>query len=323
MTTPLRTVYFGSPEFAVPPLQALLSDPAFDVQLVVTQAPKGQSPVERLARGHGVPIYKPDSLRSAGARQPLVDAAADLFVVAAFGLIFRQRTLDIPRFGALNIHPSPLPRYRGASPIMAAVLEGDQQTGVCLMAMDTGIDTGDVVSFEPVVVAQDDTTESLGARLADVAATQLVRDAPRWVSGELRAMPQVGAASLTRTLTKADGQIDWTRPAAELERHVRAMWPWPRAWTTVDDTTLQVIEARVTSEDASGRQPGETIFERKRLLVATGDGALELLTVEPAGRKVMPAGAYLNGRRAPVGRLGSGASLQRPPLVAPLPGDRG
>lgn len=323
MTPPLRTVFFGSPEFAVPPLQALIADPAFNVRLVVTQAPKGQSPVERVARAHGIAVYKPDSLRSAEARRPLVDTDADLFIVAAFGLIFRQRTLDIPRFGALNIHPSPLPRYRGASPIMAAVLEGDRETGVCLMAMDTGIDTGDVVSFEPVVVAEDDTTESLGARLANVAAAQLVRDAPCWIRGELRATPQAGPASLTRTLTKADGQIDWMRPAVELERHVRAMWPWPRAWTTVDDTTLQVIEARATSDDPTGRQPGETILERKRLVVATGDGALELVTVEPAGRKIMPATAYLNGRRTSIERLGSGVPLQRPPLVTPIHGDNG
>ncbi|MBL8126366.1 MAG: methionyl-tRNA formyltransferase [Chloroflexia bacterium] len=321
--TPLRTLYFGSPEFAVPPLRALLADPAFDVRLVVTQAPRGQSPVERVARDQGVPVYKPDSLRSAEARQPLVEADADLFIVAAFGLIFRQRTLDIPRYGALNIHPSPLPRYRGASPIMAAVLEGDPETGVCLMAMDTGIDTGAVVSFEPVIVANDDTTESLGARLAAVAAQQLVRDAPRWVNGELRATPQVGAASLSRTLTKADGQLDWSRPAVDLERHVRAMWPWPRAWTTVDDTTLQVIAARVAKDDASGHEPGKTILERKRLVVATGDGALELLTVEPAGRKIMPASAYLNGRRTPIGRLGSGEPLQLPPLVTPIPTDEG
>jgi methionyl-tRNA formyltransferase len=323
MTPPLRTVYFGSPDFAVPPLQALLGDPAFDVRLVVTQAPKGQSPVERVARDNHIPVYKPDSLRSAGARQPLVDAEADLFIVAAFGLIFRQRTLDIPRYGALNIHPSPLPRYRGASPIMAAVLEGDVETGVCLMAMDTGIDTGDVISFEPVVVAEDDTTNTLGTRLAAVAAAQLVRDAPRWITGELRATPQVGEASLTRTLTKADGQLDWTLPAVELERHVRAMWPWPRAWAPVDDTTLQVIEARIASDDASGRQPGETILERKRLVVATGDGALELMTVEPAGRKVMPASAYLNGRRTPISCFGSGEPLSLPPLVTPIPNDAG
>ena len=319
MKAPLRTVYFGSPEFAVPPLLALLADPAFDVRLVVTQAPKGQSPVERLARSQGIAVYKPDSLRTPESRQPLVDTEPDLFVVAAFGLIFRQRTLDIPRYGALNIHPSPLPRYRGASPIMAAVLAGDRETGVCLMAMDTGIDTGDILSFERVVVADNDTTGSLGARLADVAARQLVRDATRWVSGELRATPQVGVASLTRTLSKADGQIDWTRPAVELERHVRAMQPWPRAWTPAGGSNLQVLEARLAADDAAGREPGETIVERKRLVIATGDGALELVTVEPAGRKVMSGGAYLNGLRAPIGRLGAMEPIDRPPLVRPVP----
>jgi methionyl-tRNA formyltransferase len=323
MSAPLRTVYFGSPEFAVPPLQALLADPTFDVRLVVTQAPKGLSPVERVARDAQVPVYKPATLRSAEARQPLVEADADLFVVAAFGLIFRQRTLDIPRYGALNIHPSPLPQYRGASPIMAAVLEGKTETGVCLMAMDTGIDTGPVVSFEPVVVAEDDTTESLSARLAGVAAAQLTRDAPRWIAGELHATPQSGAATLTRTLTKADGQIDWTKPAVDLERHVRAMWPWPRAWTTVDGTPLQVLESRVVTGEVGERSPGKTILERKRLVVATGDGALELLTVEPAGRKVMTASAYLNGRRSPIGRMGSGEPLRLPPLVTPIPAQEG
>lgn len=318
MTSPLRTVYFGSPDFAVAPLEALLDDPQFDVRLVVTQAPKGQSPVERVARAQDIPVYKPASLRSAEARQPLVDTDPDLFIVAAFGLIFRQRTLDIPRFGALNIHPSPLPRYRGASPIMAAVHQGDHETGVCLMVMDTGIDTGDIVSCEPVVVADDDTTESLGARLSAVAAQQLIRDAPRWIRGELHATPQAGQASLTRTLTKADGEIDWTRPAAELERHVRAMWPWPRAWTTVDGNILQVLASRLANDDVSDRKPGETIVERKRLVVATGDGALEIVTVEPAGRKVMAASAYLNGRRTPIVRLGSGKPLNLPPLVIPV-----
>jgi methionyl-tRNA formyltransferase len=248
----------------------------------------------------------------------LIDVDADLFIVAAFGLIFRQRTLDIPRFGALNIHPSPLPRYRGASPILAAVLEGKTETGVCLMVMDTGIDTGAVVSFEPVVVAEDDTTESLSLRLAGVAAAQVTRDAPRWVAGELHATPQVGAASLTRTLTKADGQIDWTRPAVELERLTRAMWPWPRAWTTVDGSTLQVLASRVVPDPVGERTPGEAILERKRLVIATGEGALELLSVEPSGRKVMTGSAYLNGRRSPIGRMGTAEPLHLPPLVTPI-----
>jgi methionyl-tRNA formyltransferase len=175
----VRVVYFGSPEFAVPALEALAASEQFEIALVVSQGAKGPSPVERSARQLGLPIYKPETLRDGASRQPLIDAGADLFVVAAFGLIFRQRTLDIPRLGAINSHPSLLPKYRGASPIMAAIEEGDRETGVSLMVMDAGIDTGAVVSIEQVVVADDDTTESLSGRLADVASAQAVRDIPR------------------------------------------------------------------------------------------------------------------------------------------------
>lgn len=316
----LRTVYFGSPEFAVPALRAVASSPAFELALVVTQAAKGESPVEREARQLGLPVYKPETLRDADSRAPLVAAQADLFIVAAFGLIFRQRTLDIPRLGAVNIHPSALPRFRGASPISAAIFAGDQTTGVSLMVMDSGIDTGAVISFEPHVVALNDTTESLGARLAEAAARQLVRDVPLWVAGGLQSRSQAASgASLTRTLTKADGWIDWTKPAAELERHVRAMWPWPRAWTLVDEIPLQVHAAHVSEDDAHGQLPGTVLVERKRLVVATGHGALEIDQVEPAGRRAMSASAYLNGRRTPISQMGNGElAPELPPLVVPI-----
>lgn len=316
----MRVVYFGSPEFAVPTLEALVASEQFEIALVVTQGAKGPSPVERSARSLDLPIYKPEMLRDAASRQPLVEAGADLFVVAAFGLIFRPRTLDIPRLGAINIHPSLLPKYRGASPIMAAIEEGDRETGVSLMVMDAGIDTGAVVSIERVVVADDDTTESLGARLAKVAAAQVVRDIPLWVAGGLPAFPQpdVGA-SLTRPLLKSDGQIDWRRPASEIERHVRAMWPWPRAWTMVDGSPLQVHAARVVADDIAYLEPGAVLPDRKRIVVACGEGALELRTIEPAGRRAMSAQSYLNGRREPLERFGAGTPWQdRPPLITPV-----
>jgi methionyl-tRNA formyltransferase len=316
----VRVVFFGSPEFAAPILEAVADDPAFDIPLVVTQAPKRPSPVEKVAHARGLPVYKPASLRDADSRQPLVEAEADLFLVAAFGLIFRPRTLAIPRLGAVNVHPSLLPRYRGASPIMAAVLNGDRETGVSLMWMDAGIDTGDVISVERDVVARDDTTESLGARLALLGAAQAVRDIPRWVAGELEAQPQSRAgASLTRTLTKADGRIDWTRPAAELERHVRAMWPWPRAWTVLDDALLQIHEAVVVADGTVDAAPGSVLPARHRLVVACGVGALELLTVEPAGRRAMSTKAFLNGRRSPIERFETAASAEpAPPLIVPV-----
>jgi methionyl-tRNA formyltransferase len=314
---PLRIVFFGSPDFAVPALRALAGSERFAVALVVTQGAKTPSPVERAAAELGLPVYKPETLRDPAARAPLAAAGADLFVVAAFGLIFRQRTLEIPQLGSINIHPSLLPKYRGASPIVAAIAAGDRETGVSLMVMDSGIDTGAVVSIERAAVDPEDTTESLGARLAAVGAAQAVRDIPRWAAGELIAEPQDDTgASLTRTLIKADGWLDWSRPAIVLERHVRAMWPWPRAWTTVAGTPLQVHAARVLDLEA---ELGAVIPERKRLIVGTGTGALELTTVEPAGRRVMSGAAYLNGLRAPLLRLGDyGGPGEQRPLIEPI-----
>jgi methionyl-tRNA formyltransferase len=314
----MRIVYFGTPEFAVPPLQALAADPTFDVALVVTQGARGLSPVERMANELDLPTYKPDSLRHAPAREPLIAAEADVFVVAAFGLILGRRTLEIPSFGSVNLHPSLLPKYRGASPIMAAIASGDNVTAVSLMVMDTGIDSGPVISQDAVVVYDNDTTETLSLRLALVGAAQAVRDIPRWGRGDLIATPQEDSGiSLTRTLTKADGWIDWRRSAATIERQIRAMWPWPRAWTTVDDAPMQIHAARVF-EGNPDLGPGEVAVDRRRIIVGCGNGTLELLLVEPAGRRAMTAAAYLNGRRVPLKTLGqSGEPAPQPPLIVP------
>jgi methionyl-tRNA formyltransferase len=316
----LRVVFFGSPEFAVPTLQALATSPAFEVVLAVTQGAKDASSVERAAIELGIPVYKPATLRDAVSRDPLLAADADLFVVAAFGLIFRQRTLDIPRLGSINVHPSVLPSFRGASPIASAIALGRAETGVSLMLMDSGIDTGAVVSVERATINAEDTTESLGARLAIIGAGQAARDIPRWAAGELTSVPQkTKSASLTRTLTKADGWIDWTKPAIDIERHIRAMWPWPRAWTTIRGVPIQVHVAQLTDVMTRGTQPGAIISARKHLIVACGDSALELVTLEPAGRRSMPARAYLNGLRVPVDQLGdSGKPTPQPPLVVPV-----
>ena len=316
----MRVVFFGSPEFAVPTLQSLAASAAFEVALVVTQAAKGSSPVEATAEGLRLPVYKPATLRDAASREPLIAAEPDLFVVAAFGLIFRQRTLDIPRLGSVNVHPSLLPMYRGASPVVAAIASGDRETGVALIVMDAGIDTGAVISQERALIEDGDTSESLGGRLAQTGAEMAVREIPRWVNGELVASPQRGSqASLTRTLTKADGWIDWARPATVVERQIRAMWPWPRAWTTVHGSPMQVHGAKVVAVENGEYEPGGVVVARRKLVVACGEDGLEIETVEPAGRRTMPARAYLNGLRTPIVRLGdAGAPEPVPPLVVPV-----
>src|SRR5215210_3130450 len=265
--TALRVVFFGSPDFAVPTLQSLAASPPYEVALVVTQGAKGRSPVEVAADALELPVYKPETLRDPTSREPLLAAEPDLFVVAAFGLIFRQRTLDIPRLGSINVHPSLLPKYRGASPIVAAIASGDRETGVALMVMDAGIDTGAVVSQEQMLIADDDTSESLGARLARMGAEMVLRDIPHWVEGALVALPQGADATLTRTLSKADGWIDWARAAVDIERQVRAMWPWPRAWTTIHGSPVQIHGAQVVSGEDAEYEAGMVILARKKLIV--------------------------------------------------------
>lgn len=328
ITRPIRVVYFGTPAYAVPALESIAADLRFDVALVVTQPdrPVGrgrslQAPAVKIAaESLALPVYQPESLRATDARIPLEDASADLFVVAAYGLIFGAKTLVIPRYGCLNLHASLLPRYRGASPISAAIAEGDERTGVTLMRMDAGMDTGDIVAKREVTIAPDDTTGSLTARLATCGAELAIDAIPRWVDGEITPVPQPQeGASLVRPLVKGDGWLDWSRPAGELERHIRAMQPWPRAWTTLPDrTTLQVLQALVAPH--RGQPPGYVDVSDKFVTVATGEGGLRLLRVQPAGGSMMDASSLLQGRRLRhEDRLGEQGRPERlTPMIVPV-----
>jgi methionyl-tRNA formyltransferase len=323
----VRLVYFGTPDFAVPTLRRLVHDSQFEVALVVTRPdrPAGRgrrpeaSPVAISARELGLRCYQPETLRSAEARAPLIEAAADLFVVAAFGLIFGPKTLGIPRIGCVNVHASLLPRYRGAAPIPAAILNGDRETGVTLMRMEAGLDTGPVLGAWPEAIRAADTTESLTRRLADIGANLAVDLLPVYTRGELTPAPQPEfGATLTRPLTKADGWLDWTRPATELERAVRAFWPWPRAWTTDGERIVQVHEAAVVP-GLVAKPPGTVIADSGELVVACGEDALRLITVQAAGGKPLSAAQYLAGRRQRASTLGRhGAPTPQPPLIVPM-----
>ncbi len=332
---PIRVVYFGTPAFAVPALRALHDDDRFDVVFVVTQPdrPAGRgrrlatSAVKSAALELDLPVYQPDRLRTEATRQPLVDAGADVFVVAAYGVIFGPRTLAIPSFGCLNLHASLLPAYRGASPISAAIAGREAVTGVTLMQMETGLDTGPILSMNAIDILRSDTTESLTARLATVGADLATSLIPDWVDGQIKALPQPNEATLTRPMTKADGWLDWSRPAAELEAQVRAMWPWPRTWTTLATSEggsriLQVHQ--VSLLDDIDRNPmdalGSVLDVPGRLIVATGNGSLELVTVqEPGGRPIPGSVLISSGRLSPEGSLGEvGAPDVREPLVRPV-----
>jgi methionyl-tRNA formyltransferase len=321
----LRIVYFGTPEFAVPALTRLAGDPRFSVALVVTQPdrPSGRGrkltppPVKTVAQGLGLPVYQPESLRSDELRQPINVASADCFVVAAYGKIFGRRMLEMAPLGCLNLHASLLPRYRGASPVPAAILCGDQQTGVTLMKMETGLDTGPMLDTAELHITAEDTSERLLDRLSHLAADLAARGIVRYATGETRPRPQPAeGASIVRPLLKADGWLDWSRPAAALERRVRAMWPWPRAWTTVDGQPLQVHAAHVESGQPVD-VPGTVVQYAGQCAVACVSSYLVLDIVQPAGARAMPGDALLAGRRVAAGdRLGlTGGPPSPPPLI--------
>jgi methionyl-tRNA formyltransferase len=323
-----RIAYFGTPDYAVPALLALHADPRYSVELVVTQPdrPAGRGrrltapPVKIAAQERGLQVYQPASLRSAEARRPLEDVQADAFVVAAYGLIFGRRTLALPRHGSLNLHASLLPRYRGASPIPASILQGDAETGVTLMVMEAGLDTGPIIATATVSIAPDDTTESLTARLATLAATLVVDQLGGYLAGgtEPVSQPHEGI-SMTRSLVKRDGWIDWTLPAALIERQVRAFWPWPRAWTqTFEASTLQIHRARALDSNA-GETPGRVESHGGEVIVSCGVGCLALDKVQSAGGKPITARDWLAGLKGRLPAFESPAKHERSgPIVQPL-----
>lgn len=315
---PLRVVFFGSPDYACPALRALHADDSFRVTLAVTQPDKPagrgrrlQAPaVKRAAEELGLPVFQPDGLRDAETRHRLIAEDADLFIVAAYGVIFGPKALAIPRFGCLNLHASILPKYRGASPIPAAILEGDEETGVSLMVMASGIDTGSVIAVERTPIGPEDTTESLTSRLGELGAGLAVAAIPAYVTGAAMAIPQPGiGASLVRQLVKADGWIDWARAAPEVDRHVRAMWPWPRAFTTISgDVTVQIHRTTVRGDGTVGR-PGTIGGAEGSLIVSCGSGALSIELAQLPGRRPVGGGELLRAGRVRDGEvLGAGAA---------------
>ncbi len=325
-----RLVFMGTPEFAVPSLEALMAA-GYHVVGVLTKpdqpAGRGQrleeSPIKRVARAHGLPVYQPHTLRSAEAQAMLAELAPDVIVVAAYGLILPQAVLDLPRFGCVNVHGSLLPRHRGAAPVAAAILAGDAQTGVTIMLMDAGVDTGPILSTAAIPIAADETTGTLTGKLAGLGARLLVETLPRWLAGEIAPQPQPATgATFAPRITKEEGEIRWTEPAWLIERRVRAYQPWPTAYTTWNGQLLKVLRAEVKGQGAGDR--GQESGDRGQAVgtviggpggragVITGDGVLWLLEVQLAGKRPLPIAAFLAGAR---GFLGSrlGVSAQASP----------
>lgn len=300
-------VFMGTPQFALPILEWLLSS-AHQVVAVYTQpdrpAGRGQrltpSPVKRLALERGMGVRQPVSLRGPEERDELARLKPDLVVVAAYGLLLPRSILEIPPQGCLNLHPSLLPRHRGPSPVAATILTGDDVTGVTLMLMDRGMDTGPILAQRSVAVESSDTTASLTARLALVAADLLREYLPLWLAGELTPQPQDDSrATVSRLHSKEEGEISWQLTALEIWRRVRALYPWPGCYTYWRGQVLKVLEA-IPLTEADSTSPGRVVSldaEGVALGVETGQGVLGLVKVQLEGRRPVTAQEFLRGHR--------------------------
>ncbi len=306
----ISVVFMGTPAYALPVLGALLGAGHL-IRGVYTQPdkPAGRgrgletSPVKQYALQRGLPVYQPPSWRSPQALQGLASLSPEVIVVAAYGRILPPDVLRLPQYGCLNVHPSLLPRYRGPSPVVTALLDGEAATGVTVMLMDETMDTGPVVAQRVVPVQDADTGDTLTQRLFEIGAGLLVETLPRWLQGELRAVPQDnGLATVTRRITKEDGVMDWQQPAARLWRQVRALDPWPGAYTLWQGKLLKVLDASVSGVSGQG-PPGQVfLFGEGRLGVVAGDGgALELRRLQLEGRRSLGVVEFLRGHSDLVG----------------------
>ena len=315
----MRIVFAGTPPFAAAALNAL-ADAGHEIVLVLTQPdrPAGRgmkltaSAVKQAALTRGLPVYQPLSLKTPDAQAELRATDADVMVVAAYGLILPQAVLDLPRLGCLNIHASLLPRWRGAAPIQRAILAGDTETGITIMQMDAGLDTGAMLTKTPVPILETDTAASLHDTLAEAGARAIVEALARYDT----LVPQVqddAQATYAAKLSKEEARLDWRQPADTLARAVRAYNPAPGAWTLLDGEPLKIWSAQASTKplraEANEKSyvPGEVLStEADQLVVACGTGALALQVVQPAGSKRMSAAAFLAGRPLPPGtRFGS------------------
>jgi methionyl-tRNA formyltransferase len=308
MNKPLKIAFMGTPEFSVHILDALAAS-GHEVVCVYCQPPRPSgrgyrlqpSPVQKRAEELHLPVRTPLSLKKdAAARKAFADLNLDAAVVAAYGLILPQEALDAPKYGCINIHASLLPRWRGAAPIQRAIMAGDTKTGICIMQMEAGLDTGPVLLRGIVPITDTTTTSQLHDALAAQGAELIVKTLNLIAAGKAPAPEKQNESGATYAamLTKDDGRIDWTKPAAEIERQFRALHPWPGVWCMHGDQRLKVLGVAV---DKTAGKPGQ-ILDR-HLLVACGEGSLLLKKVQPQDRKPMDGASFMNGAHLNAGDL--------------------
>lgn len=300
----MKIIFAGTPEFAAQHLQVLL-DNNVDIVAVYTQPdrPAGRgkkltpSPVKSLALSHDIPVFQPPTLKSEAAQQELAELQADLMIVVAYGLILPKTVLQTPSYGCINVHGSLLPSWRGAAPIQRAIWAGDSETGVTIMQMDEGLDTGAMLLKAVVPIAANDTSASLYNKLAEIGPSALLEVVNKLP--ELAAEPQNdNNASYAQKLSKAEAEIDWQLPAEQLERNTRAFNPWPICWFSLDDKAIKVWQLSVLPETNKPHQAGEVIsVDKQGITVATGSSPVLLTQLQIPGKKPMSVVDILNARK--------------------------
>lgn len=311
----MRIVFMGTPAFAVPSLQALI-DSSHEVIGVVTQPdrPKGRKkqltppPVKELAGQHGIPVYQPESLKAEGALELIREWRPELIVTAAYGQLLPVELLELPPHRCINIHASLLPKYRGGAPIQHAIINGERTTGVTIMYMEKGLDTGDMLARVQVPIEDADDNGTMHEKLSIAGAQLLTNTLPELLSGRLTPVPQNHQdATIARNISRSDEQINWQRTSIECRNLIRGLHPWPIAYTTAGQEIFKVWQAEIWSELTEEERlasPGTLLRVMPNgLLVKTGDGGLLLTVVQPAGKKAMPVSEYVRGKHLPVGTV--------------------
>ncbi len=298
----MRTVFLGTPDFAVPSLQAL-TKVGHEVEAVFTQPdrPKGrgnqisESPVKAAARQLGLEVRQPERIRRPESLEQLRELKPDLMVVVGYGQIIPQNLIDIPRFGILNVHASLLPKYRGAAPIQWAIANGEKKTGVTIMQIDAGLDTGDMLLKASIEIEPEETAPQLSARLAPLGADLLIETIQHIASGTVQRERQNNdEATVAPILKKEDGRIDWSRTAPQIYNRLRGFQPWPGAYTTFRGQPLLITAGKPAAEESIPQSSLQV--QNRRLFVGAGEGTvLELLEVQPAGKKKMNAASFVSG----------------------------
>jgi methionyl-tRNA formyltransferase len=305
-----RVVFLGTPDFSVPTLQSLVDHRELDVVGVVTQpdrpAGRGQrviaSPVKQHAERLGLPIYQPDTLRDPAAVEHLRSWIPDILVVAAFGQILRRPVLELTPRGCINVHASLLPRWRGAAPIQYAIRAGDVETGITIMKMDPGLDTGPILAQRAIPIAPDETGATLHDKLAALGADLLPGVLIAYLAGGLSPLPQPDdGVTLAPSLKKAEGQIDWSQAAVVIDRQVRAFYPWPGTYTYLGNDLLKITKGTPLSEINLGLPPGTVTMAQGNLAIQTVNGLYIPAEVQPAGKKSMSSQAFLAGHPSIIG----------------------